>query len=223
MKKEDATVPAEPAQPTEKAEKAAPAESPDQAEQAGQAVSGEQTDAEREKEREQERERFLDKVEKFALVLFVGLPCAIFLFLLGMETMYAAEHSGWQEALAFCGLSLAFFLSACGVVTLLGLAVERIASLLWTTLRLHTVFSVRGQKIATSICVALAQAALLYEAMALCQELDVLGLLCESPRDEDLPNALGLAETIITSLGILTFVSLSRGACKVAVCRIFNG
>lgn len=128
MKKEDATVPAEPAQPTEKAEKAAPAESPDQAEQAGQAVSGEQTDAEREKEREQERERFLDKVEKFALVLFVGLPCAIFLFLLGMETMYAAEHSGWQEALAFCGLSLAFFLSAWGVVTLLGLAVERIAA-----------------------------------------------------------------------------------------------
>ncbi len=40
--------------------------------------------------------------------------------------------------------------------------------------------------------------------MDLCQELDVLGLLCESPRDEDLPNALGLAETIITSLGILT-------------------
>ncbi len=216
MKKEDATVPAEPAQPTEKAEKAAPAESPDQAEQAGQAVSGEQTDAEREQEREQERERFLDKVEKFALVLFVGLPCAIFLFLLGMETMYAAEHSGWQEALAF-------FLSAWGVVTLLGLAVERIASLLWTTLRLHTVFSVRGQKIASSICVALAQAALLYEAMDLCQELDVLGLLCESPRDEDLPNALGLAETIITSLGILTFVSLCRGACKVAVCKIFTG
>lgn len=145
MKKEDSTVPAEPAQPTEKAEKAAPAESPDQA---GQAVSGEQTDAEREKEREQERKRFLDKVEKFALVLFVGLPCAIFLFLLGMETMYAAEHSGWQEALAFCGLSLAFFLSAWGVVILLGLAVERIASLLWRTLRLHTVFSVRGQKIA---------------------------------------------------------------------------
>lgn len=165
MKKEDATVPAEPAQPTEKAEKAAPAESPDQAEQA---VSGEQTDAEREKEREQERERFLDKVEKFALVLFVGLPCAIFLFLLGMETMYAAEHSGWQEALAFCGLSLAFFLSAWGVVTLLGLAVERIASLLWRTLRLHTVFSARGQKIAIAICVALAQAALLYEAMDLC-------------------------------------------------------